>query len=101
MVVCLITWALASPSSQEVFTIALGESGRMLLGAGFVLLFTIPMVRIYINSGMNPLELPAMPIAMAQWAADNVGNIYPMVAPSVGALGSIHRREQHSKQPHV
>ena len=60
----------------------------MLLGAGFVLLFTIPMVRIYINSGMNPLDLPAMPIAMAQWVAENVGNVYPLVAPSVGALGA-------------
>ncbi len=87
VVVCLFTWALHRLPVRK-FTLALSESARMLLGAGFVLLFTIPMVRIYINSGMNPLELPAMPIAMAQWVAENVGNIYPLVAPSVGALGA-------------
>jgi lactate permease len=60
----------------------------MLLGAGFVLIFTVPMVRIYINSGVNPLDLPGMPIAMAEFVADNVGRIYPVFAPSVGALGA-------------
>ena len=60
----------------------------MLLGAGFVLIFTIPMVRIYINSGINPQNIPAMPIVMAQWIAGNVGQVYPLFAPSVGALGA-------------
>lgn len=32
---------------------AVGESSRTLLGAGVVLMFTIPMVRIMINSGVN------------------------------------------------
>ena len=46
------------------------------------------MVRIYINSGLNPLELPGMPIAMAEWVAGNVGDVYPLFAPSIGALGA-------------
>jgi len=65
-----------------------GESSRVLLGAGFVLLFTVPMVRILINSGVNAAGLPSMPIAMAQWVADSVGTVYPLLAPSVGALGA-------------
>ena len=67
---------------------AFGESTKMLLGAGFVLIFTVPMVRIYINSGTNPSDLPGMPIAMAEWVASSVGEIYPMFAPSIGALGA-------------
>jgi lactate permease len=67
---------------------AVGESSRVLLGAGFVLLFTVPRVRILINSGVNAAELPSMPIAMAQWVADSVGGVYPLLAPSVGALGA-------------
>ncbi len=67
---------------------ALSESAKMLLGAGFVLIFTIPMVRIYINSGGNPLNLPGMPIVMAEWVAASVGEIYPLFAPSIGALGA-------------
>jgi lactate permease len=64
------------------------ESGRMLLNAGFVLIFTVPMVRIYMNSGINDFGLQSMPIVMATWVADNVGRIYPFFAPSIGALGA-------------
>jgi len=64
------------------------------LSAGFVLLFTVPMVRIYINSGANSYEmatgtmLPSMPIAMASWVAENVGQVWPLFAPTIGALGA-------------
>lgn len=64
------------------------ESARMAIGAGFVLIFTVPMVRIYINSGLNAADIPGMPIVMAEWVAVNVGQIYPLFAPSIGALGA-------------
>lgn len=67
---------------------ALSESSRTLLGAGFVLIFTIPMVRILINSGVNGSDLVSMPVAMAQLVADSVGGIYPLFAPAVGGLGA-------------
>ena len=67
---------------------AVKESSGVLLSAGFVLLFTVPMVRILINSGVNSAELASMPILMARWAADSVGGIYPLLAPSIGALGA-------------
>ena len=67
---------------------AVGESSRTLLGAGFVLVFTIPMVRILINPGVNLADLPSMPRAMAQLVASGVGDIYPFFAPAVGALGA-------------
>ncbi len=67
---------------------SLTDSSRMLLGAGFVLVFTIPMVRIYINSGMNEIGLDSMPIVMAEWVATNVGQIYPFFAASIGGLGA-------------
>lgn len=70
------------------FSAALGESSRVLLGAGFVLLFTVPMVRILINSGVNAADIPSMPITMARFIADGVGDIYPLLAPSIGALGA-------------
>lgn len=67
---------------------ALSESSGMILGAGFVLFFTVPMVRIYINSGLNPVGLEGMPIVMAEWVAVNFGRIYSFFAPSIGALGA-------------
>ncbi len=69
-------------------TAAVGESSRTLLGAGFVLIFTIPMVRILINSGVNAVDNVSMPIAMAQFVADNVGGVYPLFAPAIGGLGA-------------
>ncbi|MGV2872455.1 L-lactate permease [Colwellia sp. E150_009] len=64
------------------------QASRTLVGAGFVLVFTIPMVRILINSGVNSAELAAMPVAMASFVSQTFGDLYPLFAPSVGALGA-------------
>jgi lactate permease len=67
---------------------AVGESTRVILGAGFVLIFAVPMVRVYINSGTNELGIASMPIAMAEWVAVHVGKVWPLFAPTIGALGA-------------
>jgi lactate permease len=67
---------------------ALNDSWRMILGAGFVLMFTVPMVRIYINSGMNGADLESMPLAMASWVAGRAGYSWPFFAPTIGGLGA-------------
>lgn len=85
--VVIITFFLHRMKFPELRA-AVGESSRILLGAGFVLIFTVPMVRIYINSGVNALDLPSMPVAMAQWVAHNVGEVWPLFAPIIGALGA-------------
>ena len=85
VVSCLTVFMHRMPLRQ--FTRAVSESSRLLLGAGFVLIFTVPMVRIYINSGAGS-ELDSMPIVMAQWVSDNVGRIWPLFAPTIGALGA-------------
>lgn len=88
-----VTWLLHRMNARQIIA-AIGDSSRVLLGAGFVLLFTVPMVRVYINSGVNSYAtdgggtLPSMPIAMAAWVAQNAGGIWPLVAPSIGALGA-------------
>ena len=72
----------------DQFTSAIYESSKTLIGAGFVLIFAVPMVRIYINSGVNALDIQSMPIAMAEWVSSNVGAIWPFFAPFIGALGA-------------
>ncbi|MCV2403163.1 L-lactate permease [Marinomonas sp. C2222] len=67
---------------------ALSESSQVMLGAGFVLMFTIPLVRILINSGVNESGFDSMPVAMANFVANSVGEIYPVFAPMIGALGA-------------
>jgi len=70
------------------FKTACKESAGTAFIAAFVLAFTVPMVRIYINSGTNELGLESMPIALANWTADKVGGLWPLVSPSVGAVGA-------------
>ncbi|HSQ46001.1 MAG TPA: L-lactate permease, partial [Lutibacter sp.] len=87
VMVVLITYFLHNMKAKELSS-AISESSKTLLGAGFVLIFTIPMVRILINSGVNDFGYDSMPIAMAQWVADTMGGVYPAFAASVGALGA-------------
>ncbi|BCL72412.1 putative L-lactate permease [Vibrio nigripulchritudo MADA3029] len=67
---------------------AFGESSKTLIGAGFVLVFTIPMVRIFINSGINGADLASMPVTTANFAAGLVGEAFPALSATVGALGA-------------
>jgi lactate permease len=87
VLVVLATFFLQKMTVSKL-TAAVTESSKTLLGAGFVLIFTIPMVRILINSGVNLGDLPSMPRAMAELVASSVGSIYPFFAASVGALGA-------------
>jgi lactate permease len=67
---------------------AMVSSTKVLVGAGIVLVFTVPMVRVYINSDVNAAGLASMPLAMAEWVAGNVGQIWPLFAGMTGALGA-------------
>lgn len=64
------------------------ESSKTVIGAGFVLMFTIPMVRIFINSGVNHADIASMPVASADLFAGIFGSAYPLVSPLIGALGA-------------
>ena len=74
--------------NPQKISAAVSESTKTIFGAGFVLIFTVPMVRILINSGVNGADLVSMPVMMAQAVADSVGGIYPFFAPAVGAMGA-------------
>ncbi len=85
--VALLTYFLHKMEFKEMKA-AIGESSQVMIGAGFVLIFTIPLVRILINSGINESGFDSMPVAMANFVATAVGDIYPLFAPMIGALGA-------------
>lgn len=93
LVVVAITFVIHGMGRGQIFK-AFGDSSRTLLAAGFVLIFTVPMVQVYINSGINEYILPdgthlcSMPITMARWVSENVGQVWPMFAGAIGALGA-------------
>ncbi len=91
----LIVGALAALMMQgekgkklSIFSKATGDSFKTIMGAGFVLVFTIPMVRLFINSSVNLAGLPSMPVAGAELFAFIFGDAFPLISPTIGALGA-------------
>jgi len=87
LVVVLITALLHKMKGSDVID-AVRSSSQVLWGAGIVLVFTVPMVRVYINSDVNGADMLSMPLAMADWVAGNVGQVWPFFAGWTGALGA-------------
>lgn len=62
--------------------------GKSVLGTGLVLAAAVPIVRVFLNSGINDQDLLSMPLELAAAAAAAMGPAWPLAAPFVGALGS-------------
>ncbi|NVJ56027.1 MAG: L-lactate permease [Vibrionaceae bacterium] len=88
LVFCALLAVLIQSRSATPLIKAAGESSKTLIGAGFVLVFTIPMVRIFINSGINEADLASMPVTTANFAAGLVGEAFPALSATIGALGA-------------
>lgn len=88
LVVVVAATALLHRMPGRDVVAAVRSSASVLVGAGIVLVFTVPMVRVYINSDVNGADMLSMPIAMAEWVAGNVGQIWPLFAGATGALGA-------------
>jgi len=67
---------------------AVGESGRALAGAAVALIFAVPMVRIFIESGINGAGLDKMPTELAAAVARLAGDAWPACSAVIGALGA-------------
>lgn len=65
-----------------------GAAARRLVGSAIALGAALPMVRIFINSGVNALGLESMPVELAYQAARLMGTAWPLAAPAIGSLGS-------------
>ncbi|GAE26379.1 L-lactate permease [Halalkalibacter wakoensis JCM 9140] len=72
----------------STFKMALGVSSKALIGTSITLFTAVPMVRIFINSGVNAAGLESMPVELAFQASAYLGESWPLVAPFIGALGS-------------
>lgn len=67
---------------------ALVESLRTTARASVALVFTVPMVQIFIKSGGGTAGLMSMPLELARSMADVAGRGWPLVSPTVGGLGA-------------
>lgn len=84
-----VTYVIHRMNFQQIST-AWGVAGRQVLGAGFVLVLVLPLVRVFINSGeeFNSSGLASMPLTLSQGVAAVAGQSWPFFAPWIGALGA-------------
>lgn len=64
------------------------ESIRKMKAPTIALVFAVAMVSIFRGSATNPVELPSMPLALAEAVGAFAGAVWPMLAAFVGGLGA-------------
>jgi len=74
--------------SPRAYGRAWRDSARTMLSASVALVFTVPMVQVFINSGGGESNYESMPIALAQGASEMAGNAWPLLATFMGGLGA-------------
>jgi lactate permease len=68
--------------------VAISRSVRTLISASVALVFTVPMVRVFIHSDLGTAGYEKMPLVLADGMADLAGGVWPLLAPTVGGLGA-------------
>lgn len=87
IVVALVTFFLHRMPG-EAFRHAVVGSSRVMLGASAALVFTVPMVQVFINTGGGAAGYERMPIVLAESIATVAGSAWPFFAPLIGGLGA-------------
>ncbi len=87
VLVVLITFVVQRMTPAQAGR-ALQTSARTLAQTVITLGTAVPMVRIFINSGVNAAGLASMPLELAALVAEALGTAWPLAAPLIGALGS-------------
>lgn len=67
---------------------ALTKSGKTAMQASVALIFTVPMVQVFINSGGGEAGFERMPIVLADGVASLAGGAWPLFATFIGGLGA-------------
>ncbi len=67
---------------------AFGRSGKMLVGASAALIFSVPMVQVFIHSDGGASGLDSMPNYLAGVVADITGSVWPAFASLIGGVGA-------------
>jgi lactate permease len=87
IVVSLITFKLHGMNGES-YRKAWSRSGQTTLKASVALVFTVPMVQVFINSDGGSAEYDKMPIALAEGIAGAVGSTWPFFSTFMGGFGA-------------
>jgi lactate permease len=87
-VVVVLATAVVHRMPAARLGISIRQALGFLAGSAVALGTAVPMVRVFINSGVNEAGLASMPIELARLMVATAGDLWPLAAPYVGALGS-------------
>ena len=83
----LITWfihRIPGPAYRQAWTTSL----QVTASASIALVFTVPMVQVFINTMGGAAGFERMPIVLADGVASLVGGAWPIFAPFIGGIGA-------------
>jgi lactate permease len=75
---------MAPTAFARAWRTSLGTTAR----ASIALVFTVPMVQVFIHSGGGAADYARMPIALAEAIAGLAGSAWPLFAPLIGGIGA-------------
>ncbi len=87
IVASLITMGLHKIPGDR-YAKAWGTSLKVSAAASVALVFTVPMVQVFLNSGGGGAGYDQMPIVLADGVAALVGGVWPIFAPFIGGIGA-------------
>ncbi len=87
IVVSVITFFLHGMNGNA-YKRAWAQSGKTALAASTALIFTVPMVQVFLNTGGGAAGYERMPIELAHGVAVIAGEFWPFFATFIGGLGA-------------
>src|SRR5699024_201640 len=88
LILAAVSAVFIQRKSFSNFNKAAKESLISIKEAGLSLIFTLALVQVFTNSGLNTNDLISMPQYIAQALASTFGSMWIFVAPYLGQLGS-------------
>ncbi|PTA49635.1 L-lactate permease [Shewanella morhuae] len=87
IVVCILGFFLFRMKSPAIKQ-TIGVSCKSMLPTIISLGASVPMVKIFLNSGVNGAGLASMPVALADMLAHSMGSVWAWMSPIVGIFGA-------------
>lgn len=87
ILVSVITYFLHGMNGKA-YGRAWSQSGKTMLSASTALIFTVPMVQVFLNTGGGAAGYDRMPIELANAVAALTGDFWPIFATFIGGLGA-------------
>lgn len=87
LVVSLITFALHGMNGSA-YKKAWAQSAKTMIAASAALIFTVPMVQVFLNSGGGAAGYASMPVELAGAVASAAGEFWPLFGTFIGGMGA-------------